>query len=45
MYRIKQEEPEGWQKAFAIYFSDKRITHCSFKDTAQCVIQSLIATN
>jgi hypothetical protein len=42
MYRIVQEEPEGWQKAFAIYFGDKRITHASFLDAAQETIKTLI---
>jgi len=42
MYRIVQEEPEGWQKAFAVYFGDKRISHCSFKDSAQVAVMKLI---
>jgi hypothetical protein len=44
MYRIVQEEPEGWQKAFVIYFADKRITHSSFRDTAQVAVMKLIDT-
>ena len=42
MYRIKQEEPEGWQKAFVIYFGNKRITHCSYLRTAQECIKTEI---
>lgn len=44
MYRIAQEEPEGWQKAFVVYFGGKRITHCSFFDSAEVAIQKLIGT-
>ncbi|WP_267478975.1 hypothetical protein [Burkholderia sp. B21-005] len=43
MYTIKQEEPEGWEKAFAIYFAGKRVTHCSYRDTAQHWIADHIA--
>lgn len=45
MYRIKQEEPEGWEKAHVIYFGDRRITHCRYKDTAAQVIQTMIGTH
>lgn len=45
MYRIVQEEPEGWQKAFVIYFGAKRVTHASFRDTAEAAIQKLIGTD
>ena len=44
MYRISQEEPEGWAKAFVIYFGSKRITHCSFLDTAETAVQKLLGT-
>ena len=44
MYRIVQEEPEGWEKAFAVYFGEKRITHCRFLDSAETAIQKLIGT-
>lgn len=45
MYRIAQKEPEGWQKAFVIYFGDVRITHCRFKDTAQECVMKMLGTN
>ncbi len=44
MYRIIQQEPEGWEKAFAIYLGDKRITHCRFMDTAQDAVMKLLGT-
>ena len=44
MYHIKQEAPEGWEKAFVVYFGEKRITHCGYMDTAQDTIKKLIGT-
>lgn len=44
MYRIVQEEPEGWQKAFVIYFGAKRVAHCSFKGSAEIAVQKIIGT-
>lgn len=40
MYRIEQQEPEGWAKAYVIFFGSKRITHCSYMDTAADLIRT-----
>lgn len=42
MYRIVHEEPEGWEKAFAIYFCHRRVTHCRYSDTARATLRMLI---
>lgn len=42
MYEIKQTEPEGWEKAFTLFFAGKKITHFRFLDTAEDYLKELI---
>lgn len=34
-YAIKQNEPEGWQKAFEVTWNGKHVATFSYRDSAQ----------
>jgi hypothetical protein len=39
MYEIKQVEPEGWSKAFALYRNGERIAYFTFRCHAEWYVE------
>jgi hypothetical protein len=43
MYIIKPNEPEGWLKAFEVFFAGRKVAHFRFKDDAEYWIKEQFA--
>ena len=39
MYTIKQNEPEGWMKAFYVLWNDKHVATFRYKDAAEAYVK------